>query len=112
VLPVPCLLLALPLTLVPVVPCMAVLDPSPELVPDGPFEAPSWPAEVPGDPPGAPAPVCAHATELPIRTLITLTTIASCITGVPYFLFVGSEMSGFPAAGFTDELLSGILSLP
>ena len=29
-----------------------------------------------------------------------------------YFLLVGSGMSGLPGAGLTDELLSGILSLP
>lgn len=70
VLPVPCLLLIEPETLVPVVPCMPVVDPSPEFVPVVPLDAPSCPAEVPGEPPGAPAPVCASANELlPTSTL-------------------------------------------
>jgi hypothetical protein len=40
VLPTPCLLLAVPDTLVPVVPCMPFVEPSPDVVPVGPFDAP------------------------------------------------------------------------
>jgi hypothetical protein len=86
VLPVPCLLLIEPETLVPVVPCVPVVDPSPEFVPVVPLDAPSWPAEVPGEPPGAPAPVCATANEqLPTSTLKTIADllISRCLMDFP-----------------------------
>lgn len=69
VLPTPCWLLTLPPTLVPVVPCIPVVD-EPEPVPVAPPDTPAEPeppadppAEPPPDPPPPPPPPWANARE-------------------------------------------------